>query len=316
MLKKYIGAGLIALSLVLSVGAIATPAAAAGLTSTQISAIIGLLQSFGADAGIIANVQAALDGSSTNSTLSCSSFANVHYGNFDTSPGGPVSQLQSWLGISATSFGYGTYGPKTQAAWSAKCGGTQPTTQTNPVSSNSTGFTASLTSGAAPLSVQFNMNNGIVANPIVDFGDGTLGPALNFGIAASQNQDTLGHTYTAAGIYTAKFENSSGNVLAMQVITVTGSNSTQPSVLNATPTSGTAPLSVEFHINPGVASAYSIDFGDSKIGIETLGNGPGNSCGDPNESECAHTYTASGTYTVHIYDVKSEVLGTVTVTVN
>jgi hypothetical protein len=94
-----------------------------------------------------------------------------------------------------------------------------------------------------------------------------------------------------------------------------GSTQSSPALLTATPTSGSAPLTVEFHINPGMASASSIDFGDDKTNVETLGNSPGNSCGDPNESECGHTYTTPGTYTAHIYDIKSEVLGTVTITV-
>jgi PKD repeat protein len=94
-----------------------------------------------------------------------------------------------------------------------------------------------------------------------------------------------------------------------------GSPQNGPALLTATPINGAAPLTVEFHINPSAASANQITFGDDKTNVETLGNGPGNSCGDPNESECAHTYTTAGTYTAQIYDVKSEVLGTATITV-
>jgi PKD repeat protein len=94
-----------------------------------------------------------------------------------------------------------------------------------------------------------------------------------------------------------------------------GSTQNSPALLTATPINGAAPLTVEFHINPSEASAYQITFGDDKTNVETLGDGPGNSCGDPNESECAHTYTAPGTYTAQIYDVKSEVLATATITV-
>lgn len=94
-----------------------------------------------------------------------------------------------------------------------------------------------------------------------------------------------------------------------------GATQNNPALLTATPTNGSAPLTVELHINPSVASANSIDFGDEKTSVETLGNGSGNSCGDPNESECAHVYTTPGTYTAHIYDVKSEILASVTVNV-
>jgi PKD repeat protein len=94
-----------------------------------------------------------------------------------------------------------------------------------------------------------------------------------------------------------------------------GSTQNGPALLTATPINGAAPLTVEFHINPSEASADQITFGDDKTNVETLGDGPGNSCGDPNDSECAHTYTMPGTYTAQIYDVKSEVLGTATITV-
>lgn len=120
MIKKYIGTGLVALGLIISVS-FAAPAQAAALTSAQVSAIISLLQSFGADASTVANVQTTLGGSST-SGLSCASFGDLAYGNFDTNPGGRVSQLQTWLGISSSSFGFGTYGPKTRALWNSKCG--------------------------------------------------------------------------------------------------------------------------------------------------------------------------------------------------
>src|SRR3989338_3598625 len=51
------------------------PMAQAALTSTQVSAIIALLTSFGADASTIANVQASLTGGtpvSTGGSTSCS----------------------------------------------------------------------------------------------------------------------------------------------------------------------------------------------------------------------------------------------------
>jgi|GEM_PF-2557039 len=57
-MKKYI------LGAVLALGILVVPAStmAAGLTSTQISAVLGLLQAFGADSATIANVNAALTG--------------------------------------------------------------------------------------------------------------------------------------------------------------------------------------------------------------------------------------------------------------
>lgn len=66
-MKKYI------LGAVLSLGILVSPvfvnqASAAALTVGQVSAIIGLLQAFGADASVIANVRAALSGSGSTTT--------------------------------------------------------------------------------------------------------------------------------------------------------------------------------------------------------------------------------------------------------
>ena len=117
---RFAAASVVALSLL---GA-ASFAQASALTTTQVSAIISLLQSFGADQSVINNVSSALGGSGDQgSTLSCSSFSDVSYGQFDNSPGGRVSQLQTWLGIPSSTFGFGTYGKRTQAAWNAMCAG-------------------------------------------------------------------------------------------------------------------------------------------------------------------------------------------------
>jgi hypothetical protein len=96
------------------------------------------------------------------------------------------------------------------------------------------------------------MNNGVVPNnSIVEFGDGASGAALNFAIGASQIQDLLGHTYTAAGTYTAKLENSSGNVLGAVTITVTSSNAGQPS---ATADCQTGTPVIDLQGNPTIAT--------------------------------------------------------------
>ncbi len=59
---KKLFSGFVALTLALGIALSATTAQAAALTPSQVSAIISLLQSFGADAGTIANVQASLNG--------------------------------------------------------------------------------------------------------------------------------------------------------------------------------------------------------------------------------------------------------------
>ena len=52
----------VGLALALAVVGMASPVSAAALTQAQVDAIIGLLQSFGADQSTISNVQASLTG--------------------------------------------------------------------------------------------------------------------------------------------------------------------------------------------------------------------------------------------------------------
>ena len=67
---------------------------------------------------------AQLQGGSSTTSLTCNSFSDVSYGNFDNKPGGRVSQLQAWLGIPSSVSGFGTYGHKTKVAWNGRCRGT------------------------------------------------------------------------------------------------------------------------------------------------------------------------------------------------
>lgn len=100
-MKKY------ALGTVLMLGILASPlfASAAGLTPSQISAIIGLLQSFGADQSVINNVQVVLNGGTPTSGGSsfCYNFNNdLTVGN----SGADVSALNQALtasGVDTTS---------------------------------------------------------------------------------------------------------------------------------------------------------------------------------------------------------------------
>ncbi len=90
MNKKLIG---LFAALIIITG-IAAPAHAAGLTSSQVSAIIGLLRSFGADSSVISNVQVALGGTPTAGTNSCHTFAtNLRVG----ASGSEVTALQTAL---------------------------------------------------------------------------------------------------------------------------------------------------------------------------------------------------------------------------
>ncbi len=80
------------------------------LTSTQVNAIVSILESFGVAGSTIANVQAALTGSAPQPSSNCVDLSqDLTLGATDSSTNGAVSQLQSFL----ESQGYFTYqGPK------------------------------------------------------------------------------------------------------------------------------------------------------------------------------------------------------------
>ena len=107
------------MAVALSLFGVVSFAQASSLNATQVSAIVGLLQAFGADQSIIANVQANLLGQSTvASTMSCASFSTLKRGDTDATSGGAVTQLQRYVGISPTT---GYYGALTQIAYGNKC---------------------------------------------------------------------------------------------------------------------------------------------------------------------------------------------------
>ncbi len=116
------------------IGAVAiAPAQAASLSSTQVQAIVNLLQSFGADSGTIANVTAALNGQATSGTGGSSSGGSagacpaLSRDLQQGSSGADVMALQAFLNASAdtrvAASGAGspgmetsTFGPATKAA--------------------------------------------------------------------------------------------------------------------------------------------------------------------------------------------------------
>ena len=242
--------------------ALAPAAQATSLTSGQISSILQMLQAFGADQSVINNVSSALGGSSSAVNQSCvdlpsnltlgSSGSDVtnlqnylaQKGYFTATATGyygmvtaqAVGQLQLSLGIvsSANDTAYGIMGPRTRAQ--VGCGGT-------PVVNNS-GFSATPTSGPAPLTVRFSQIATDDWRAIIDYGDGTS--CAVGGTANPDCQNTFVHTYTAPGTYTAKLSSSTGTdgasrpPLGTATITVTGGQT------SATPTAtlDSGPLTV------------------------------------------------------------------------
>src|SRR3989344_9014939 len=194
--KKILLVG--ALSLVLVLG-IAIPVAQAALTETQITAILSLLNSFGADKSVIENVSASLRGLPTqggggNTSSICAVTNALYLGIGDGDTDGDVTLLQQFLGVSPTTgffgpktllavqnwqaangvvssgtpdtTGYGVVGPKTLSAMqkSAGCGG-----------STSATLSATPTSGPAPLTVYFQGSGSVLAQSAgISFGDGTM----------------------------------------------------------------------------------------------------------------------------------------------
>jgi PKD repeat protein len=123
-----------------------------------------------------------------------------------------------------------------------------------------TTFTASPVSGTSPLMVQFT-SQGSPLYTHVDFGDGSVGDLYPAPTCDTCTPSATGiHTYASAGTYTAKLYNGT-SVVGMATVKVSTSQSIS---FTASPTSGSAPLAVNFSVN-GLASGatYMVDFGDS-----------------------------------------------------
>lgn len=140
-------------------------------------------------------------------------------------------------------------------------------------------------SGTAPVSVTADSTGsyetgGTIASRTIDFGDGTLATTT-----------TATHTYSAAGTYSVKLTVKDGNgtsASTAKTVTVTAQSLTPTAVLNVTPQSGTAPVSVT------ADSSGSYETGGT-IASRTINFGDGTVVTTPTAS---HTYNSAGTYTV------------------
>ena len=139
-------------------------------------------------------------------------------------------------------------------------------------------FTANMTGGNAPLTVQFNDTSTI--NPTSwswDFGDGNT----------STEQNPV-HTYAADGNYTVNLtvSNSYGNNTCVKTDYITVGSGIPLANFTANMTGGNAPLMVQFNdastINP---TSWLWDFGDNTTSTE---------------QNPVHTYAADGNYTVNL----------------
>lgn len=119
-------------TLLVSLFSVAPIAQAATLSTTQINAITNLLQAFGADPAVVANVQAVLEGTATSTpavqspstgsgTVSGGNSCDVVSGNLQIgTTGAEVSQLQSFLSKDKNIYPEGSvtgyFGPMTEDA--------------------------------------------------------------------------------------------------------------------------------------------------------------------------------------------------------
>ena len=274
-------------------------------------------------------------------TSSCADITmTLSIGMTDAQTGGQVSDLQQFLtdhfGLDGTLV-VGTFGPKTQSYVEqfqteqgiSPVGFVGPQTRAaiaGLCSSMNAPLSATPTSGNAPLTVQMHYTLPSPSGSYsLDFGDGQSQQSIPNACAGGPNCLFVSHTYSSAGTYTAKLQQTTGGgtntqigtqTLGTATITVCASSATSctPSTFSATPSSGAAPLTVTF---TGIVTGnnFTLDFGDNST---------------PQASTCSdgcttlavnttHTYTAGGTFSAKLIHQSSSLatstVGTATVTV-
>jgi PKD repeat protein len=148
-------------------------------------------------------------------------------------------------------------------------------------------FSATPTSGTSPLTVQFTSRaTGDIASYLWEFGDDSNSTSL------SQNPT---FTYRTAGLYTVKLTVRGGggesietkaNFINVSAVSAPPTVSAPKADFSATPTSGTAPLTVTFtNRTTGQFSTLSWEFGDG---------------GTSTNTNPVYTYRTAGSYTVKL----------------
>ena len=139
-------------------------------------------------------------------------------------------------------------------------------------------FTSNVTSGYAPLSVQFNDSSENATSVSWDFGDGNN----------STERNPI-HEFITQGIYTVNLTAINENGTDSKLATITVSEKPVLPVANFTAnvTSGFAPLSIQFNDSSENADTVSWDFENDGV-IDSGGRNP------------SHTYHSPGTYTVSL----------------
>jgi PKD repeat protein len=138
---------------------------------------------------------------------------------------------------------------------------------------------ATTTTGIAPLTVQFFST--------VSGGNGPLQWAWQFGEGSTSNQPNPAHTFEAAGSpYTVSLTvtDDDGDTGTSSILIAVGSNEEPTVMASATPTSGAAPLTVDFDC--------AVAGGNQPVHVSWhFGEGTADTA-----AITSHTYTAAGTY--------------------
>ena len=157
-------------------------------------------------------------------------------------------------------------------------------------------FTASTTTGNAPLNVQFT-----------DKSTGASSLSWNFGDGLTSNQQSPSHTFSTAGTYTVVLtasDSNGGSSTKQTTITVTGTPVILTADFTASTTTGNAPLNVQFtDTSTGSPTSWFWNFGDGQTS---------------NQQSPSHTFSTAGTYNVvlTVSDSNNQYRKQMTITVN
>ena len=160
-------------------------------------------------------------------------------------------------------------------------------------------------SGLSPLTVSFSGAQSFDPDP----GDGITQYRFTFGDGfpvVATDAPTISHTYGAPGTYQARLQvrDRQGNLSTLTTLLVSVTNRTPTPVLQATPSTGSAPLNVSF----SGAQSFDPDVGD-RIVRYTFSFGDGSPPVASTEPTFSHLYGAPGTYVATLSVMDS--LGTV-----
>ncbi|MHB8710380.1 MAG: peptidoglycan-binding protein [Minisyncoccota bacterium] len=287
------------LAMATSMLSLAPLAHAAALTSAQVSAIVSLLQSFGADSTTIANVQASLTGGSSTTSGSTTTTTSCSFGTSDLkmgSTGASVTSLQQALinggySIPAGATGYfggqtkaaviawqkamgvtpsaGYFGPKSRAAFNLSCSSSSTTTTTT---TTTTGTTGTVTGTGLKVMLSPTSPNGTVlvqGQGIGDLGDFTFSnptsapinvTGLTFHRIGVSNDSTMTNVY----LYNAgtRLTDSAG-------VSASAFTFSDPTALFTVPAGGTYTVSVRSDIGATLTSGQQI--GVSLVSVSSSG---------------------------------------------